>query len=62
MKTRQEREQELQCMPRDALLQLYRELYAIPPGTCPTAGTLLIAGILRKEYPGHSPRPAEMEQ
>ena len=62
MKTRQEREHELQNMPREALLELYRHLYDIPPGTIPPTGTLLVHGILRKEFPGGSAGAADMEQ
>jgi hypothetical protein len=52
MKPRTERERELQRMSPTALLELYRRVYEIPPGDAsPSPGTLLIAGILRKEYP-----------
>jgi len=51
MKTRQERERELQRLPKEALLELYRKLHAVPEGTCLPTGTKLVAGILQKEYP-----------
>jgi hypothetical protein len=51
MKTRQDRERELQRMPRETLLELYCRLHQLPPGRPPPPGTLLILGILAKEYP-----------
>ena len=51
MKTREERERELQGMHGDELLRIYNTLCGLPDGTGPPTGTLLIDGILRQEFP-----------
>ena len=51
MKTRQQREHELQRTSPDILTRLYCKLYGVPEGIGPPVGTLLVAAILQKEYP-----------
>ncbi len=59
MKSREERERELQQLAttesgKYQLSELYRELFNIPAGQTIEPGTPLIAGILSKEYPKDS--------
>ena len=54
MKTRQQREHELQRTSPDILTRLYCKLYGVPEGVGPPVGTSLVSAILQKEYPEES--------